>query len=158
MPETRAQGFSLLEVNIALAVLALGLGSMMATYLSVGYRVQYGYQQQQAQLVIEQMVAVLPVYAEQLAWLQAQSNQLQTAGNSNCWRGQVCDKRQMLLAWWAYWQAYLAQHLPDGQCLLACQGLCLSGGSLQLQVRWHGGSYISAACDGWHCLTLDWPL
>ena len=139
-----------------MAVLAVGMGGIMTSYLAVGHRVQYGYQQQQAQLVIEQMVAMLPIYAEQIAWLQTQANPTQTG--QNCRRGQVCDKRQMLLAWWSHWQAYLAQTLPDGHYLLSCQGACLVGGSLQLQVRWHGAPHVVAACDNWHCLTLDWPL
>ena len=154
----RAKGFSLLEVNIAVAILALGLGSIMTTYLSVGYKAHFGYQQQQAQLVMAQLVSVLPVYAEQLAWLQAQPAQQQGVADIDCWQGQICDKRQMLLAWWGYWQTHLAAALPDGQLLLSCHGGCRTGGSLQLQVRWHGGLYAPAACDAWHCLTLDWPL
>ena len=156
MVRTKVHGFSLLEVNMAMAILALGMGGIMTSYLAVGHRVQYGYQQQQAQLIIEQMVAVLPLYGEHITWLQGQSTS--THKGQHCWRGQVCDQQQMLKAWWAYWEGYIAKYLPAGKCSLTCQGACISGGRLQIQISWQGGTLIPSNCESRHCLTIDWPL
>ncbi len=156
MLRAKAQGFSLLEVNMAMAILALGMGGIMTSYLAVGHRVHYGYQQQQAQFIIEQMVAILPLYREHIAWLQAQSSATKKA--QQCWRGQVCDQQQMLKAWWAYWQGYIAKYLPAGKCSLTCQGACISGGHLQIQISWQGGPMVPNNCESRHCLTVDWPL
>ncbi|HCH25344.1 MAG TPA: hypothetical protein DE179_13715 [Oceanospirillaceae bacterium] len=153
----KARGFGLLEVNLAIAILALGLSAMMTSYLSVTQTIKMSQQTQRAHVIMAQLSQVLPLYADQLAWLVAQPRQPQTAP-STCWQGGYCNDRQMLAAWWHYWQSEVAAQLADGQLQLTCPTGCAGGGLLQMQIRWRGSDAIVAACNGWHCVTLAWPL
>ncbi len=154
------QGFSLLEVNMALLLLVMGLGGILATYQSLAMQVQYTNQLQQALLVFEQMYQVLPLHADQLQWLQAQggSSSFVPNGHDFCQQGGVCDSSTMVAVWWQHRQQLITQQLPSGELSITCDAVCKLGNKLHIQIRWHGPQSRRINCDVWHCITMEWPL
>lgn len=143
------QGFSLLEVQLALGILALGFGLMSHLYLLLGLQGRLTYERQQAISVLQQMVTVLPHYHEHLAYLQSLSNAESPISVQACTLAQPCTANNMLASHWHSWQQQLAERLDDSALSFTCESPCQLGSRLTLEVAW-------SVFNGRQTVALEW--
>lgn len=143
------KGFSLLEVQLALGILALGFGLISHLYLLLGQQGRLTYERQQAVSVLQQMVTVLPYYHEHLAYLQLLSNAQSPIAVQSCTMGQLCTANKMLASHWYSWQQQLAERLDDGALSFTCESPCQLGSHLTLEVTW-------SVLNGRQSVALEW--
>lgn len=137
MPSVRQQqGFSLLEVQLALGLLALGFGLLSHLYLMLGQQARLTYERQQAVSVLQQMATVLPYYHQHLTVLQSLSTSEVSVPVPICDAGQVCTAQQMLASHWWGWQQLLANGLGESELSFSCSARCEAGDDLALVVNW----------------------
>jgi Tfp pilus assembly protein PilV len=132
----KQQGFSLLEVQLALGLLALGFGLVSHLYLMLGQQARLTYERQQAVSVLQQMVTVLPYYHQHLTVLQSLSTSEVSVPVSTCDLGQVCTAQQMLVSHWGRWQQLLTHRLGASELSFSCSSQCEAGDDLVLAVNW----------------------
>ena len=144
------QGFSLLEVQLALGILALGFALVSHLYLLLGQQARLAYERQQALHVLQQMVTVLPHYHEHLAYLQSLSNTEPTISVQACTMGQPCTANKMLAGHWHSWQHQLMQRLDDSVLSFTCESPCQLGNQLSLEVAWAGVNTHELLALQWH--------
>lgn len=132
----KQKGFSLLEVQLALGLLALGFGLVSHLYLMLGQQARLTYERQQALSVLQQMVTVLPYYHQHLTVLQSLSTNEVSVPVSTCDLGQVCTEQQMLASHWGRWQQLLTHRLGESELSFSCSFQCGAGDQLLLAVKW----------------------
>lgn len=149
------QGFSLLEVQLAIGIVALGLALASQFYVNLGQQARLTYERQQATQVLQQLVTILPYYHRHLPQLESLSAGSDTVTMNNCDDGRSCSAEAMLSYHWVSWQVQLKAALGDGRLHFMCQPTCLVGSQLIMQVRW--GQTQETTCDH-QCVSLQWSI
>ncbi len=151
----RQQGFSLLEVQVALGLLALGLGLASQLYLAVGQQARLTYERQQAMQVLQQIVTVLPYFHQHVPLVVALSESDQAATEVGCDAAKACSTEAMWMHFWHGWQTQISKQLPAGKVALACQPSCAKGQQLRIEISW--GKQQQKACTK-RCIAVEWAL
>lgn len=130
------RGFSLLEVQLALGILALAFGLISHLYLLLGQQGRLTYERQQVIGVLQQIITVLPHYHEHLAYLHSLSNAESLISDQACAMGQPCTENNMLASHWHDWQQQLDERLDDSALSFTCESPCQLGSRLTFEVAW----------------------
>ncbi len=178
-PIHKRMGFTLLEVQLAMAALALGFSVITYAYIAVSQTSSHVYYRHWATQIIEQITQVLPRYSNHVGWLVAHSQMtpistLSAHAPNHCFAGAICTEQAVLLAWWHTWQQTLSQQLPKGKLVLQCVSTCQAGHVLTLQITWQPPNRTLGAlanqpvlaaqnvspnhCLPQSCIQFDWPL
>ena len=168
------RGISLLEVQLSLAIFATSMLLIIKSYDHVGRGMTQAYQRQQAYLVMEQMLEVLPAYppATLSHWVNHPTHAL-TVTNNLCTTVNTCNLSQSFGQWLQDWSTQVTQRLPQGRLTLACASACGSGTDLVITLHWSdAGSHQQASarvepanspsgdepCSGRGCMRVLWRI
>ena len=168
----KQKGFTLLEVQLTVAMLALGFGVLVPIYLAVAHSTSNVYARHVAVQVIEEMAQVLPNYPNEIDLLVARS--VNEASNPDfsqtCFMGSQCTHQGMLMVWWHSWQDTIAQYLPEGKLTIQCAHQCKVGQQLLISIFWQPlkqdnlsttpamTTDTSIICPSKYCVEFSWQL